>query len=166
MGTSTRTAAASRQDVGTLAAVVSRLRRALRTSVRSDYAWERLPMAQVEILQRLSEEPGLRITELAVRHNLAINTVSNLVQQMVAADLVERRPDQEDRRAVAVTLTGYGQQELESWLEANNRRLAHAMCQLGVDDRRAIAQAVSSLRRLVEHLERDDAERAGVRPGT
>jgi DNA-binding MarR family transcriptional regulator len=112
-------------------------------------------MAQVEILQRLAEEPGLRITELAARHHLAINTVSNLVQQMVVAELVERTPDDEDRRAVVVSLTPHGERELVSWLEANNRRLGHAMGQLDGADRRAIAQAVPSLGRLVEQLERD-----------
>ncbi len=143
--------------------VVARLRRALRTSVRSEYAWERLPMAQVEILQRLVEEPGLRISELAARHNLAINTVSNLIQQMVLAGLVARAPDRSDRRAVAVTLTDQGERELGCWLAANNRRLAEAMGRLGADDRGAIAAAVPSLARLVEQLELDDAA-TGVRP--
>jgi DNA-binding MarR family transcriptional regulator len=159
----TGTVAPSRQDVGALASVVARLRRVLRASVRSDYAWERLPMAQVEILQRLSEEPGLRISDLAARHRLAINTVSNLIQQMVVAGLVERRPDRADRRAVEVTLTPAGRQELAAWLEANNRRLAHAMDRLSDRDQRAIAAAVPSLSRLVEQLEQDDRARTGGR---
>jgi DNA-binding MarR family transcriptional regulator len=121
-------------------------------------------MAQVEILQRLAEEPGLRIGELAARHNLAINTVSNLIQQMVLAGLVTRSPDSDDRRAVAVTLTDHGSRELASWLEANNRRLAYAMDQLGAHDRRAIAGAVPSLVRLVEQLELDAGAAAVVRP--
>lgn len=146
-----------------LATVVARLRRALRTSVRSDYAWERLPMAQIEILQRLVDEPGLRIGELAARHHLAINTVSNLVQQMVLAGLVERSPDSADRRAVAVTVTDRGSRELACWLEATNRRLAQALGQLGPEDQRAIARAVPSLTRLVERLELD--ERATARGG-
>jgi DNA-binding MarR family transcriptional regulator len=163
MGAATRTVTASvGQDAGALAVVVARLRRALRTSVRSEYAWERLPMAQVEILQRLAEEPGLRISDLATRHHLAINTVSNLVQQLVLAGLVERSSDQVDRRAVSVTLTDHGRGELASWLEANNRRLAHAMGRLEIRDQRAIAQAVPSLARLVEQLELDDGGPEGA----
>ena len=45
-------------------------------------------MAQVEILQRLKEEPGLRLNDLARRHRLANNTVSTFVQQLVMAGLV------------------------------------------------------------------------------
>lgn len=78
-------------QVWPLADVVNRLRRILRSSIRSDFPWERLPMAQVEILQRLADEPGLRVTELAGRQKLAINTVSNVIQQTVLAGLVDRR---------------------------------------------------------------------------
>lgn len=163
MSTSVTSAVArSGQDVGTLAAVVARLRRVLRASIRSDYAWERLPMAQVEILHRLAEEPGLRISDLATRHRLAVNTVSNLIQQMVVAGLVERIPDEVDRRAVAINLTTAGRHELETWLEANNARLARAMSQLSPHDQRAIAEMLPSLGRLVEQLERDDASRLGL----
>ena len=95
-------------EVWALADVVNRLRRILRSSIRSEFPWERLPMAQVEILQRLAEEPGLRVTELAARQKLAINTVSNVLQQMVLAGLVDRRVDQHDRRAVTVHLTDTG----------------------------------------------------------
>ena len=89
-------------EVWALADVVNRLRRVLRSSIRSEFPWERLPMAQVEILQRLAEEPGLRVTELAARQKLAINTVSNVIQQMVLAGSVQRREDPRDRRAVII----------------------------------------------------------------
>ncbi len=59
-----------------LTEVITRLRRALRSSVREEFAWESLPMAQVEFLQRLSSESGLRIVELARKHRMATNTVS------------------------------------------------------------------------------------------
>ena len=87
-------------DAWLLTDIVTRLRRVLRASIRSEYPWEALPMAQVEILQRLRDEPGLRVNDLAARHRLANNTVSVLVQQLVAADLITRTPDPVDRRAV------------------------------------------------------------------
>ena len=86
-------------EIWALAEVVNRLRRVLRASIRSEYPWERLPMAQVEVLQRLAEEPGLRITELAARQRLAVNTVSNLIQQMVLVGLVERSGRRPERAA-------------------------------------------------------------------
>ena len=137
-----------------LAEVVTRLRRSLRAGVRTEYAWERLPMAQVELLQRLADEPGLRVTELAARHRLATNTVSTLVQQMVDAGLVQRSPDPADRRATTITLTADGHAQLLGWLQANARRLQEALAELGAADRGAILDVVPALTRLVEALER------------
>lgn len=137
-----------------LAEVVTRLRRSLRAGVRTEYAWERLPMAQVELLQRLADEPGLRVTELAARHRLATNTVSTLVQQMVDAGLVQRSPDPADRRATTITLTADGHAQLLGWLQANARRLQEALAELGAADRAAILDVVPALTRLVEALER------------
>lgn len=118
-------------------------------------------MAQVEILQRLADEPGLRVTELAARHRLATNTVSNLVQQMVLAGLVERREDPRDRRAVTIELSSSGADQLHGWLAANNRRLDAALRDLPARDRRAILAALPSLSQLVDRLERsEDQSRA------
>jgi len=133
--------------------VVTRLRRVLRASVRGEFPWESLPMAQVEILQRLADQPDLRVSDLAARHRLATNTVSNLVQQLVAAGLAERRPAADDRRAVTVRLTELGHKRLEEWLAAHERRLAEALEALDRDDRRMIVAALGPLTRLVDRLE-------------
>lgn len=113
-------------------------------------------MAQVELLQRLAEEPGLRVKDLADRHRLATNTVSNLVQHMVEDGLVERRPDPADRRAVTLVLTERGQDNLRGWLAANSRRLQTALDDLPESDRAAIIDVVPALIRLVERLENAD----------
>lgn len=136
--------------------VVTRLRRILRSSVRGDFPWESLPMAQVELLQRLDDEPELRVSDLAVRHRLAPNTVSTLVQQLVTQGLVERRPSAEDRRAVTITLTPAGKSRLQDWLAAHETRLARALAALSVDDRRVVVASIGPLSRLVDQLERQD----------
>lgn len=118
-------------------------------------------MAQVELLQRLAEEPGLRVKDLADRHRLATNTVSNLVQHMVEAGLVERRTDPTDRRAVVLLLTGRGQESLQAWLVENGRRLQAGLDRLSDNDRIAILGVVPALSRLVEHLEDADRSRDG-----
>lgn len=145
-------------DVGALSEIVARLRRALRTAVRSDIPWEALPMAQVEVLQRLADEPGLRVRDLAERHRLAPNTISMLIQHMVTTGLVTRDPDPDDRRAVTVSLTPRGEAALSAWHAANTRRLDAALQPLPERDRRRIAAAIPALSRLVIELEALDAD--------
>ncbi len=143
-------------DAWLLTDVINRLRRVLRASIRSDYPWESLPMAQVEILQRLRQEPDLRVNDLATRHRLANNTVSVLVQQMVEAGLVARTADPGDRRAVRVRLTSDGLDMLTAWQRAHEHRLEHAMDQLDMTDRTAVVAALPALSRLVDQLDADD----------
>lgn len=111
-------------------------------------------MAQVEFLQRLAEEPRLRINDLARKHFMAKNTVSTLIQQMVELELVSRDPDPSDRRAVSITLTEKGERNLQAWMHGNELIVANALLQLGDDDRETIAQAMPALARLANALDR------------
>ena len=140
-------------DAWLLTLIITRLRRTLRASIRSEYSWESLPMAQVEILQGLVARPGQRVNELAEHHRLAKNTVSTLIQQMVLADLVVRDADTTDRRAVRLNVSTHGRTVLDDWLHAHERRFGAALKQLGAVDRRSVLGALPALSRLVDELE-------------
>ncbi|MEO5315224.1 MarR family transcriptional regulator [Pseudarthrobacter sp. CC12] len=143
-------------DAWSLTGVITRLRRVLRSSVRQDFPWESLPMAQVEVLQRLADEPGIGVRDLAERQRLATNTVSSLIQQMVTSGLVSRAPRPGDRRAVMLNLTSTGAEVLAAWQAANHRRLGHALQQLTQTEQQAIENAIPALAALAALLEIED----------
>lgn len=139
-------------DAQRLTETVTRLRRALRATVRTDHPWELLPMAQVELLQVLAEESPLRIRDIAERRNLATNTVSNLVGQMTTDGMVERATSTTDRRVAAVTLTPAGAEKLQSWIATNERQIGAALATLDEQDRAAVRAALPALERLADAL--------------
>ena len=139
-------------DARLLTEAVTRLRRALRASIRTDYPWETLPMAQVELLQVLGEHSPARISELATRQRLAPSTVSGLIGQMITAGLVVREVDSADRRASVVTLTDAGREQLTAWTGAHERRMDAALAALDDTDRAALATALPALFQLAENL--------------
>jgi len=153
-------------DARPLTEVVTRLRRALRASIRTEYPWETLPMAQVELLQVLAEHSPARIGDLAARQRLATSTVSGLVGQMIGSGLVARQVDPADRRASAVTLTDAGRDQLTAWTQAHERRLDAALEALDESDRRAVRAALPALFRLAEHLGHLDDSGMGTGTGT
>lgn len=140
--------------------VITRLRRTLRAGVRDELPWEALPMAQVELLQRLADEPGLGVSELAQRQNLAKNTVSSLVAQMASSGLLERRASDADRRAVVLSLTDHGHSRLAHWQRANERRIRRALASLAAEDQDTINRALPALRALASRMEAEAAEEA------
>ena len=150
-------------DAGGLAEVVTRLRRVLRTSIRTDYPWESLPMARVELLLALEELQPARVGELARRLRLAPNTVSGLVQVLVETGLVTRGPDPSDRRVAVVELTTAGRTQLTDWELAHEHRLGGAMETLTAEDRASVVAALPALNRLVDRLVGHDA--GDVSPG-
>lgn len=155
--TSSRSGSGSDARARLLTDAVTRLRRALRASIRTEYPWETLPMAQVELLQVLGEHPPARISDLATRQRLAPSTVSGLIGQMINAGLVARDVDPADRRASVVTLTNAGRDQLAAWTQAHERRLDAALSALDDTDRAAVTAALPALFRLAEHLNRQDA---------
>ncbi len=141
-----------------LTEVVTLLRRALRTSIRTDYSWEQLPMAQVEMLQVLGDHAPLRVSDIASRQRLAMSTVSGLIGQLMNAGLVERAVDPADRRASTVTLTTAGREQLTAWLAANERRIDRALKDLDEPDRARVRAAMPALFRLARLLDVGSAE--------
>ncbi|MER7754055.1 MarR family transcriptional regulator [Kitasatospora sp. NPDC097643] len=131
--------------------VVTRLRRALRSSIRTDYPWESLPMAQVELLQTLAAAP-LRVGELAARQRLAPNTVSGLVGKLLEAGFVDRQADPGDRRTARIALTDAGRRQLDDWQRAHERRIATALGTLDPADCAAVVHALPALEHLAQAL--------------
>jgi DNA-binding MarR family transcriptional regulator len=146
-------------DARQLTDLVARLRRVLRASIRADYPWESLPMAQVELLQSLAESAPARVGDLAARLRLAPSTVSGLISQMINAGLVERGTDARDRRVAVVGLSEAGRGQLAEWNAAHQRRIAAALDELRPAERDAIDGALPALARLIEQLaqQRDEA---------
>jgi DNA-binding MarR family transcriptional regulator len=142
----------STTDARTLTEVVTRLRRALRTSIRTDYPWEALPMAQVELLMALADHAPAKIGQLASLQRLAPNTVSGLVQQLVEGGLVTRDSDPSDRRVARVSLTDAGRRQLAEWQQAHERRISAALDNLPPQAKAAVADALPALNLLVDHL--------------
>lgn len=138
--------------------VITRMRRALRRSIRLDYPWEARPMAQIEVLQMLQDTGPIRLRDLAERLNLAQSTVSSLVGRLLTAGLVQRATDQHDRRAARIQLTPAGQQHLGEWDDAHRQRLGRALRSLAAADRSKVQDALPALGRLADALNSDSHE--------
>jgi DNA-binding MarR family transcriptional regulator len=149
-------------DAHGLTEVVTRLRRALRTGIRTEIAREALPMAQVELMPSLADQSPARISTLAERLHLANSTISGLVGQLIAAGLIERGTDPEDRRAAVVELSDAGQATLVKWEAAHERRIISALAKLGVEQRRAIDLADPALDELARLLTEGSATLSSV----
>jgi DNA-binding MarR family transcriptional regulator len=117
-------------EARTLTDVVTRLRRALRTSIRADWPWESLPMAQVELLQTLAERPPMKVGDLAAVLRL----------------------DPRDRRVARLSVSPRGHEQLLLWQREHEKRIGSALSKLEPAEREDVVRALKALDHLVEHL--------------
>ncbi len=72
--------------------------------------WDHLGIAQpqLRILFRVRANPGIDLRGLAAELNISPSAASQQVDKLVARQLVERKPDERDRRRLQLTLTELG----------------------------------------------------------
>jgi DNA-binding MarR family transcriptional regulator len=108
--------------------------------------------AQWRVLARLGHEDGLRQVELADALDLEPITLCRMIDRLAEAELVERRRDEEDRRAWRIHLTGKAGPVLEGLRSVASDFLGEALD--GVSDaeqaqvRDALARVRSNLARV------------------
>jgi DNA-binding MarR family transcriptional regulator len=135
-----------------LADVLTRISRLVRRRLRQDLTGPRLRGAQVELLRIVAARPGIGVSAAAQELNLAGNSVSTLVNQLVTGELLIRTPDPADRRAARLTVTDAARKRLAEWERRRAELLSAELARLAEQDRVALRDAMPALRRLAENL--------------
>jgi DNA-binding MarR family transcriptional regulator len=106
---------------------------------------------QVSILARLHRQPGAGVNELAGLEGVSAPSMSNAIDRLEAAGLVERvRGGDPDRRRVGLRLTGEGERIVRTVRSRRTAWLSARLRQLSSEDLAAIEAAIEPLGRLVE----------------
>ena len=92
----------------------------------------RLTASHIHITRHLTPA-GLRLGELATMAGVSKQAMGQLVDQCVAWDLVERRPDPRDARARQVVFTRTGRLWLAAYEQAVQQTEAELQAELGKD---------------------------------
>jgi DNA-binding MarR family transcriptional regulator len=106
------------------------------------------------VLYLVGRHPGVTMVELLGRKRITKQTLSRLLNELVAQGLIARKPNVHDRRQRLLELTGEGR-ELEEALNGRlRRRLARAYRAAGAD-------AVAGHHQVLLGLVEDGAQRQG-----
>ena len=116
---------------------------------------DELTVAHVNLTRNLDED-GTRLVELARRAGMTKQSMSELVDQVERAGMIEKRPDPSDGRAKLVCFTPRGL----VWLEAFHRSLNIAECEM----RQALGDTMVTLliEQLAKYVEADQARTNGT----
>jgi DNA-binding MarR family transcriptional regulator len=151
VSTTTATAGPSAQEQ--LAGLLRALWQAVVRATRAAEQLPTLPEAQVAVLRSLVATGGSTPGRLATELHLARSTISNLVPELTAHGLVDRRPSADDGRSVLLVPTDRARNVLTAFSRGRVDVLARALAALAETDRERLVGALPSLHRLLDQLE-------------
>jgi DNA-binding MarR family transcriptional regulator len=126
----------------------ARLNRRVTGAVSGELKGIGLSIPQFDLLSTLTEREGLSQQELAERLYVTKGNVSGLLDRMVEAGLVERRPIPGDRRSNALFLTEKGRHLAEQGLALQRAYVARTLGALDPGDLADLERVVLAWRDL------------------
>jgi len=118
-------------------------RRLRHRSVEALSAWDLAP-SHARALAVIAEDP-IRLSVLAERLRVAPRSVTEVVDALAERDLVERRPDPDDRRATLVALTESGRDATVAIGQARAEYAAEFFSALSKTDRAELSRILRLL---------------------
>jgi DNA-binding MarR family transcriptional regulator len=112
-----------------------------------------LSVPQFDLLSTLSEREGITQSELAERLYVTKGNVSGLVDRLLEAGLVERRPIANDRRSYALHLTEKGGGLAQRGLEAQRDYVRRTLGKLAPSDLAGLERLVLAWRAAARDLQ-------------
>ncbi|MFB9830843.1 MarR family transcriptional regulator [Actinoallomurus acaciae] len=140
-----------------LMSVNAAMRRLVRRRLRQQKP-PKLRPAQVELMAVVGARPGIGVAGAARELHLADNSVSTLVNQLLAAGMLRRDTDPDDRRAVRLQLTPYAHRRMADWRDRRARMVGAHIAELAEEDQAAIAAVLPALGRLLTSLQDQRSE--------
>jgi DNA-binding MarR family transcriptional regulator len=107
--------------------------------------WDVAP-AHLRALRTLARHGTMRLSELSDRLQIAPRTATEVVDALQARDLVRRRADPADRRAILVEVTERGAGMLAEIRATRGTEAGRIFGRLGPADRAELARILSQLR--------------------
>src|SRR3954464_4428760 len=102
-------------------------------------------LVQLRALTVLDDLAGANLMQLADGMGVTVSTTSRLVDRLVAAGLVDRRPSEATRREISVTLTPHGRAVLRRYDDLRVDALTDRLDQLTPPHRTATVDALRHL---------------------
>ena len=107
--------------------------------------WDITP-AHLRALRTLSRHGTMRLSELSERLEIAPRTATEVVDALQARDLVRRRADPDDRRAILVEVTEHGAGLLAEIRATRGTEAGRVFGRLSPADRAELARILGKLR--------------------
>lgn len=113
-----------------------------------------LSAPQIQTLMFLKENQAASISDIAHNFNLALPTVTNILDRLGSAGLVSRLSDSSDHRIIRIELTKKGGQVLSEAVERKIANIKNVLSLLSEKDIKDLGEIIKKLSEKVEGLQK------------
>jgi len=106
-----------------------------------------------EIMRLLRDEGTLHVAEIGKRLQIAKAQMTHLIDKLVDLNMVERKPDKLDRRAITITLTKLGKRFLKEHMESLMANIQETMSCLTDEELQNVSNSLRKLRDILLRLQ-------------
>jgi len=104
------------------------------------------------ILKLVRDAGPLAVSEIGGWHHIPRPQMTYLIERLVELGLVERRPDDKDRRVINVALTQKGRVTLEECMDLIKESARKRLSSLSDEDLRQLAAALKWVREIISRV--------------
>jgi DNA-binding MarR family transcriptional regulator len=139
---------------------IGRYQRSLRLAIEQAEGPGRLTMPQLRCLQAIAADGTALTTQLARRLNVAVPTMTSMIDGLTERGLVGRHPDPVDRRQVRIVMTAEGHTVLARYQAIMHERLRTLLSHLNAAQKKRLLVAMHDMAAML------DADAQGATEGT
>lgn len=137
---------------------ISRYQRSLRHAIEQAEGPGRLTMPQLRCLQAIAMDGTALTTQLARVLNVAVPTMTSMIDGLTERGLVGRHPDPVDRRQVRIVMTSDGHAVLARYQAIMHERLRSLLSHLGPTEKERLLVAMHDMAAMLDADARSAAE--------
>lgn len=109
-----------------------------------------LSIVQLHALSFLKRQKSAQMSEIAEYFNIELPSATSLLNKLVALQLVERQPDEKDRRLVRIILTEAGSRLLDQAMEEKLSHIDHMLSFLTDKEQHELLRLLEKLNDRIE----------------
>lgn len=110
-----------------------------------------LSILQIYTLRFLKEKANAQMSEIAEHFHIELPSATSLLNKLVTLQLVERKPDEKDRRLVRISLTEAGNKLLKRALEEKINQIEHMLSYLSEEEQEELIRLLEKLNKRIEN---------------
>jgi len=137
---------------------ISRYQRSLRQAIEQAEGPGRLTMPQLRCLQAIATDGTALTTQLARILNVAVPTMTSMIDGLTERGLVGRHPDPVDRRQVRIVMTADGHAVLARYQAIMHERLRTLLSHLNATQKKRLLFAMHDMAAMLDSNARSAAE--------